>query len=48
MKEIQEDITLPYRGFLCFDGEKLYFDNDEGDQLADDEYEYMVDTRGSL
>lgn len=41
-------MDLVSRDFLCFNGDKLYFDVDEDDLLDEEEDVYMVDTISSL
>lgn len=36
------------RGGLCFDTKILHFNVEDDNLLNDDEYVYIVDTRGSL
>lgn len=47
-REMHEDMDFAGRWCLHFDGEKLYFDDDEDDLLDDSEEIFMVDIKGSL
>lgn len=47
-KEINEGMDLAHRGYLCFDGKELYFDDEEDDLLDDSDDIFMVENRGSL
>lgn len=48
VKKICEDMDLVCRECLSFDGEKLYFDDEEDDMFNKEEDVYIVDTICSL
>lgn len=48
VREINANIDATPRGWLYFNGERLYFNPKEDDQIDDDKEVYMVDIRSSL